>query len=247
MPPAAHRRASTGHAGHPVAVSTAACGRRLGGGPAHDDLFTGLVRPGTDRGHAATPHPCARRHSAHVIACRAACMYAPVSRNLTRPPQVAPPSRSKMALNRRSLSWSSLTAISSSMSRSTRGEGTVSLRSQLSHVRSPRQGSSDSRWRLISCPWSRRLGLALGFVVEALSDPSSAYRSWLSFSRWVRTSRRAGPLDSVADALLRLVEAVTEVEVGPMRKLRLRAVHLDVQLTEFLNVGGRFVVSSKRL
>ena len=32
-------------------------------------------------------------------------MYAPVSRNLTRPPQVAPPSRSKMALNRRSLSF----------------------------------------------------------------------------------------------------------------------------------------------
>ena len=56
--------------------------------------------PGTCR-HATSR---ARRHSAHIIACRAACMYAPVSRNLTRPPQVAPPSRSKMALNRRSLS-----------------------------------------------------------------------------------------------------------------------------------------------
>ena len=58
MPPAAHQRASTGHAGHPVVVSTAACGRRLGGGPAPDGLFTGLIRPPrTNRGHVATPHP----------------------------------------------------------------------------------------------------------------------------------------------------------------------------------------------
>ena len=40
-----------------VVVSTAACGRRLGGGLALDGLFTGLVpRPRTDRGLAATPH-----------------------------------------------------------------------------------------------------------------------------------------------------------------------------------------------
>jgi hypothetical protein len=38
------RRASTVHAGHPVVVSTVACGKRLGGGPARDGLFTGLVR-----------------------------------------------------------------------------------------------------------------------------------------------------------------------------------------------------------
>jgi hypothetical protein len=57
VPPAAQLRASTVNAGHPVAVSTAACGQRFGGGPAHDRLFTNLVRPpGTDRRSAATPH-----------------------------------------------------------------------------------------------------------------------------------------------------------------------------------------------
>jgi hypothetical protein len=45
VPPAAQLRASTVNAGHPVAVSTAACGQRCGGGPAHDRLFTSLVRP----------------------------------------------------------------------------------------------------------------------------------------------------------------------------------------------------------
>ena len=44
MPLAAHQRASTLHTGHPIGVSTAACGRRLGGGLAHDGLFTSLVR-----------------------------------------------------------------------------------------------------------------------------------------------------------------------------------------------------------
>ena len=50
VPPAAYLRASTVHAGHPVAASTAACGRRLGGGPAHDDtLHRPRPCPGTDR------------------------------------------------------------------------------------------------------------------------------------------------------------------------------------------------------
>ena len=39
VPPAAYLRASTEHAGHPVAASTAAIGGRLGGGPAHDDTL----------------------------------------------------------------------------------------------------------------------------------------------------------------------------------------------------------------
>ena len=49
-PPAAYLRASTEHAGHPVAASTAACGGRLGGGPAHDDtLHRPRPCPRTDR------------------------------------------------------------------------------------------------------------------------------------------------------------------------------------------------------
>ena len=56
MPPAAHQRASTGHAGHPVVVSTAACGRRLGGGPAPDGLFTGLIRAPERTGDTSPRH-----------------------------------------------------------------------------------------------------------------------------------------------------------------------------------------------
>ena len=49
-PPAAYLRASAEHAGHPAAASTAACGGRLGGGPAHDDtLHRPRPCPGTDR------------------------------------------------------------------------------------------------------------------------------------------------------------------------------------------------------
>ena len=55
--------------------------------------------PGTRR-HATFR---ARPHSAHIIAYRAACMCAPVPRDLIPPPQVAPPSRSKMALDSRSV------------------------------------------------------------------------------------------------------------------------------------------------
>jgi len=57
-PPAAYLQASTVHPGHPVEVSAAACGGRLGGGPAYDgghDLPR--PRPGTDQRYAVTPHP----------------------------------------------------------------------------------------------------------------------------------------------------------------------------------------------
>jgi len=51
-------RASTEQTGHPVVVSTAACGGRLGGGPAHDGGFhLPRLRPGTDRRYAITPQP----------------------------------------------------------------------------------------------------------------------------------------------------------------------------------------------
>src|SRR5271165_6620598 len=57
VPPAAHLRASTVQAGHPVEASTADCGRRLGGGPARDGTLH-VPRPcrRTHRGHAASPH-----------------------------------------------------------------------------------------------------------------------------------------------------------------------------------------------
>jgi hypothetical protein len=56
--------------------------------------------PGTRR-HATSR---ARHHSAYINACRAVCVYAPVWHDLTRLPQVAPPSRSKMALFSKSVS-----------------------------------------------------------------------------------------------------------------------------------------------
>jgi hypothetical protein len=56
VPPAAQLRASTVNAGHPVAVSTAACGLRFGGGPAHDRLFTSLVRPPEPTGDLPPRH-----------------------------------------------------------------------------------------------------------------------------------------------------------------------------------------------
>jgi hypothetical protein len=67
VPPAAHLRASTVQAGHPVVASTAACGRRLGGGPARDGLRH-LPRPrsSTDRGHGVTPHSLRPNYSAQT-------------------------------------------------------------------------------------------------------------------------------------------------------------------------------------
>ncbi len=51
-------RASTEQTGHPVVVSTAACGGRLGGGPAHDGGFhLPRLRLGIDRRYAITPQP----------------------------------------------------------------------------------------------------------------------------------------------------------------------------------------------
>src|SRR5271157_696632 len=53
-----YHRASTEQTGHPVVVSTAACGGRLGGGPAHDGgLHLPRLRLGTDRRYAFTPQP----------------------------------------------------------------------------------------------------------------------------------------------------------------------------------------------
>jgi len=56
VPPAAYLRASTGQAGHPVVVSTAACGRRLGGGLALDGLFTGFDRAPERTGDSPPRH-----------------------------------------------------------------------------------------------------------------------------------------------------------------------------------------------
>ena len=50
-----------------------------------------------------------------------------------------------------------------------------------------------------------------------------------------------GLADREADALLGLVEAVAEVEVGPAVGGGDGVVHLDVEVTELLDVGGRFV------
>ena len=47
--------------------------------------------------------------------------------------------------------------------------------------------------------------------------------------------------DREADALLGLVEAVAEVEVGPAVGGGDGLVHLDVEVTELLDVGGGFV------
>ena len=43
-------------AGHPVVVSTEACGGRLGGGPAHDGAFTDLVRAPEVTGDTPSRH-----------------------------------------------------------------------------------------------------------------------------------------------------------------------------------------------
>src|SRR5208337_4969241 len=79
VPPAAYLRASTGQAGHPfVVVSTAACGRRLGGGLALDGLFTGLDRAPERTGdspprHIPSPTSLRAHHcvpsSVHVRLC----------------------------------------------------------------------------------------------------------------------------------------------------------------------------------
>jgi len=80
VPPAAHQRASTGHAGHPVVVSTAACGRRLGGGPAPDGLFTGLIRAPERTGDTSPrhiPRPTSLRANHCVPSSVVACARLP--------------------------------------------------------------------------------------------------------------------------------------------------------------------------
>ena len=92
------------HAGHPVVVSTQ---------PVPDDsavaqpmTASSLASSAPQNGPGTRRHATsrARHHSAYINACRAACMYATVWRDLTRPPQVAPPSRSRMAPFPRSVS-----------------------------------------------------------------------------------------------------------------------------------------------
>ena len=53
--------------------------------------------------------------------------------------------------------------------------------------------------------------------------------------------------DREPDALLGLVEAVAEVEVGPAVGGGDGLIHLDVEVTELLDVGGGFVGLWKRL
>ena len=66
--------------------------------------FTRLVRAPEPIGDIPPRHILAQRHSAHSTACRAVWLYAAWLPNLVQPPQVAPPSRSKLAPNPRSVS-----------------------------------------------------------------------------------------------------------------------------------------------
>src|SRR5438874_1050843 len=89
-PPTAYLPASTEHAGHPVAARTAACGGRLGGGPAHDDTLPASPVPRNRSVTCRHATSRARRHSAHSTACRAVWLYAPGLLNLVQSPQVTP-------------------------------------------------------------------------------------------------------------------------------------------------------------
>ena len=76
----------------------------LGGGPVRHVLSpSSNAWPARPR-QARPCHIPAQPHSAHFTACRATLFYAPISLDLTRSRQVAPPSRSKPALNSRSVS-----------------------------------------------------------------------------------------------------------------------------------------------
>ena len=85
--------------GAALAARTAACTRRLGGGPAqrrHPSAGSSVPRNrAVTRRHAPSR---SQRHSAHSPACRAIWLSAPGILNLAQPPQVAPASRSKLAL-----------------------------------------------------------------------------------------------------------------------------------------------------
>jgi hypothetical protein len=85
---------------HPVVVSTAACGRRLGGGLALDGLFTGLDRAPERTGDSPPRHiPSPTSLRAHH--CVPSSVHAwPCSKGPHSPTSSgSPPSRSKMALN----------------------------------------------------------------------------------------------------------------------------------------------------
>jgi len=73
------------HAGHPVVVSTTACGRRLGGGPAHDGLFTTLVRAPELTGDSP-PRPIPRPTSLRTHHCVPSSVHARVCFTGPHPP-----------------------------------------------------------------------------------------------------------------------------------------------------------------
>jgi hypothetical protein len=66
-------------------------------------------------------------------------------------------------------------------------------------------------------------------------------RSWFECQQAFQDLTASGFADGEADALLGFVEAVAEFEVSPAVGGGNRPIHLDVQITEFLNVGGRLV------
>ncbi len=63
----------------------------------------------------------------------------------------------------------------------------------------------------------------------------------VEFQQALQDFTTGGFADGEADALLGVVEAVTEFEVIPAVSGGNRLIHLDVQITELLNVGGHFV------
>jgi hypothetical protein len=79
-------------------------GERIGGGPSPHVQLTDLEQPtGNLRVAPVTPHPAFHPHSARSAACRAAPLPAPITSAAANPPPVAPPSRSKLAPNCRSV------------------------------------------------------------------------------------------------------------------------------------------------
>ena len=75
----------------------------LGGGPVRHVLSPSATWPAC-LCHARPRHIPCPNSLLHFTACRAMLFYAPISLDLTRSRQVAPPSRSKPALNSRSVS-----------------------------------------------------------------------------------------------------------------------------------------------
>src|SRR3974377_360533 len=104
--------ASSWQPGHPVAARDSPRRMNLAVVPSATSSHRARTpgRPvGAKLGHATSR---AQPHSAHFTACRATLFYAPISLDLTRSRQVAPPSRSTPTLNSRSVSsWGTVTVI----------------------------------------------------------------------------------------------------------------------------------------